>query len=356
MIGKGVSPAGTQKKAWNKGIKKSTVKKVEDQSTSSSKLKGQEYPDSSFNGYRIFDLDLLSKIINDVLCCKLCGNEVILEETRTVGLGGDYMLSCQGCSFTQSFSNCSRTGRRNTFYELNQRSVLASRVAGHGLSNLKVFCGIMDLPPPVTSNTFNTLQKTVFEAANNECEASMTRAINQEIASNCDLEENEEESSDIKELQIRGDGTWQKRGFQSLNGAVSIIGTESEKVLDHEVLSSYCQICTKWQKENGLPTGEKWEDWYCTHRLVCKRNYFGSAGGMETAGMIKIFERSEEKHKVQYTEFIGDGDSKTFPNLVKAQPYGPDVEIKKLECIGHVGKRFGTRMRTLKTNMKKKTQ
>ena len=94
------------------------------------------------------------------------------------------MLSSKGCNFTQSFSNCSRIGRRNTHYELNQRSVLVSRVAGHGLSDLKVFCGIMDLPPPVTSNTFNTLQKTVFEAANNECETSMTRAINQEIASN----------------------------------------------------------------------------------------------------------------------------------------------------------------------------
>ena len=100
-----------------------------------------------------------------------------------------------------------------------------------------------------------------------------------------------------------------------MNGAVSIIDTESEKVLDHEMLSSYCQICTKRQKENGLPTGEKWEDWYSTYRLVCKRNYFESAGGMETAGIIKIFKRSEEKHKVQYTEFIGDGDSKTFPNL-----------------------------------------
>ena len=120
----------------------------------------------------------------------------------------------------------------------------------------------MDLPPPVTSNTFNTLHKTVYEAVNNECEVNMTKAINQEIASNCDLEESEEESSDITKLQIRDDGTWQKREFQSLNGAVSIIGTESEKVLDHEVLSSYCQICTKWQKE-------KWSShWLKVGRLV----------------------------------------------------------------------------------------
>ena len=343
-----------RKRAWNRGLKQSTDKKIEDQSTSLSKLRGHEYPESNFHGYRIFDLDLLSKIINDVTCCKLCGGDVVLQEIQTVGLGGNYTLSCQGCNFTQSFSNCSMIGIRKTRYELNQRSVLASRVAGHGLSDLKVFCGIMDLPSPVSPNTFNTLQKTVFKAANDECEKSMTTAINQEIAANCDLESTEDENSDIKELQVRGDGTWQKRGFKSLNGAVSIIGTESEKVLDHEVLSSYCQICTQWQQENGLPTGDKWEDWYSTHRLVCKRNYFGSAGGMESAGMIKIFKRSEEKYNVQYTQFIGDGDSKTFPNIVNAEPYGPEVEIKKLECIGHVGKRFGTHMRKLKISFKGK--
>ena len=34
-------------------------------------------------------------------------------------------------------------------------------------------------------------------------------------------------------IKIKGDGTWQRRGFQSLNGAVIVIGAETEKVLDH---------------------------------------------------------------------------------------------------------------------------
>ena len=48
--------------------------------------------------------------------------------------------------------------------------------------------------------------------------------------------------------------------------------------------------------------------------------------------------------KLRFTTFIGDGDSKAFANLVAIKPYG-DV---KHECVGHVQKRMGTALRTLK--------
>ena len=57
---------------------------------------------------------------------------------------------------------------------------------------------------------------------------------------------------------------------------------------------------------------------------------------------------------MQNTKYIRDGDSKTYSNIVKAQPYGDQVQIEKHECIGHVGKRFGYHMRKLKTVWKKK--
>ena len=44
----------------------------------------------------------------------------------------------------------------------------------------------------------------------------------------------------------------------------------------------------------------------------CKANFKGSAPLMETEGVKRIFERSEEKHKLRYTEYYGDGDRKGF--------------------------------------------
>jgi hypothetical protein len=36
---------------------------------------------------------------------------------------------------------------------------------------------------------------------------------------------------------------------------------------------------------------------------------------METVGVKKIFGRSQEKYKLQYTEYFGDGDSKGFSEV-----------------------------------------
>ena len=55
--------------------------------------------------------------------------------------------------------------------------------------------------------------------------------------------------------------------------------------------------------------------------------------------------RSVQKHKLQYTTYISDGDSKAFRLIVNEKPYG-EKKIKKEECVGHVQKRMGTRLRT----------
>lgn len=47
---------------------------------------------------------------------------------------------------------------------------------------------------------------------------------------------------------------------------------------------------------------------------------------------------------MRYLFYLGDGDSKACASVNEAQVYGTDVEINKLECIGHVQKRMGTRL------------
>jgi len=74
---------------------------------------------------------------------------------------------------------------------------------------------------------------------------------------------------------------------------------------------------------------------------------------METNGTVDIFKRSVEKRNLQYTTFIGDGDSSSHPTVVEADPYH-GKEIKKGECIGHVQKRVGTNLRNIRKNMPNK--
>jgi len=57
--------------------------------------------------------------------------------------------------------------------------------------------------------------------------------------------------------------------------------------------------------------------------------------------MVRIFKRSVEKRGVRFVKYLGDGDSKSYSAVSNAQPYGPDVVVEKLECVGHVQKRMG---------------
>ncbi|GFV72343.1 uncharacterized protein TNCV_638051 [Trichonephila clavipes] len=66
---------------------------------------------------------------------------------------------------------------------------------------------------------------------------------------------------------------------------------------------------------------------------------------MEVDGIKEIFQRSVPQRNAKYIKYIGDGDTKTFPELQRTAPYS----IKKVECVGHIQKRMGARLRKLKT-------
>lgn len=133
-------------------------------------------------------------------------------------------------------------------------------------------------------------------------------------------------------LCVAVDGTWQKRGHTSLNGILSITSVDTGKVLDIYLMSKFCDCPGRVQSE---------------HLASCKANYIGTSGGMEAEGATTLFGRSVQKYKVQYTEYLGDGDSNGYEAVERSQPFDADVSIQKLECVGHVQKRIGTRIRNV---------
>ena len=56
---------------------------------------------------------------------------------------------------------------------------------------------------------------------------------------------------------------------------------------------------------------------------------------------------------MQYTQLIGDGDSKTHPSILAAGSYS-GAPVEKLECIGHIQKRFTSRLHNLRSKHKEK--
>lgn len=105
------------------------------------------------------------------------------------------------------------------------------------------------------------------------------------------------------------------------------------QVIDYEIMSKFC-LCP--QKLKNI------------HEENCIANYIGISGGMEVEGVSKVFEGSLRTYNVRYKHYLGDGDSRAFKAVSKKQLYDSEFAIMKLECIGHVQKQMGTRLRALK--------
>ena len=73
---------------------------------------------------------------------------------------------------------------------------------------------------------------------------------------------------------------------------------------------------------------------------------------MEAEGALRIYQQSEEKRKLRYIPYVGDGDSKSYARVRNAAPYGPAVFIDKEDCIAHVTKRMGSNLRSIITKYK----
>lgn len=69
---------------------------------------------------------------------------------------------------------------------------------------------------------------------------------------------------------------------------------------------------------------------------------------MEVVGVRHIFKRLQLNYGIRYEHYIGDGNCKGFETACAEKLYGADFEIKKMECVGHVHKRMGTRLKNYK--------
>ncbi|EFN60639.1 hypothetical protein EAG_00548, partial [Camponotus floridanus] len=226
-------------------------------------------------------------------------------------------------------------------YDVNRRLTLAMRLIGIGIRGISKFYAFMCLPKPVFQKSYDEIVQSIAVA---------TDAVKSKVLRKAAEEEKKisVEKGQLEGLTVSGDGSWRKRGFSSLYGFASLIGWFSGKVIDICVKSKYCKECEYWQKKEGTA---EYDEWYELHEPNCNANHSGSAGKMEPDAVVQMFSRSESTYNVRYAYYIEDGDSKTFKSIQDTKPYG-NFAVTKKECIGHVQKRLGTRLRNLKKEVK----
>ena len=82
----------------------------------------------------------------------------------------------------------------------------------------------------------------------------------------------------ILDLTVTFDGSWMKRGHNSLYGIGCVVDVETGLVLDLALLSLYCQRCAI-AKSQCRGNRAKFNRWLDSH-TECNQNYRSTSGGM----------------------------------------------------------------------------
>ena len=287
----------------------------------------------------LIDSRILENILSAVGCCPLCkstqlkfSNNISMKK----GLANYIEITCTSCDYFYSTYSSNRIDKPKQSgpnpFDVNARSIIACRVIGKGHTAMETFFGYMNCTSPMAYCSFTAMNHEIASCYANVASESTHQAV-REIRS----ENGEDEICDIG---VSCDGTWQKRGYSSLNGIVTVISIDTGKAIDYEVMVKKCAQCTLWESRKGTVA---YNEFMADQDNECLTNHKGSASMMEPQGVVSCFMRSLEKYKTRYTQYLGDGDTKSYLEVVKNDPYN-GVPINKLECIGHIQKRVGARL------------
>ena len=150
-------------------------------------------------------------------------------------------------------------------------------------------------------------------------------------------------------ITVSFDSSWKTRGFYSNIGFGAVISTNTKKVLDYEILTRLCELCSIWNEDKQKEQPLEYQSWIKRHKPNCNKNFTGSSH-MDTDAAERIWSRSLERNLV-YSVYVGDCDGKVFLQVTSLNHYLL-VIVRKEECLTHVAKRLKKNLKKVKANTK----
>ncbi|GFY13235.1 uncharacterized protein TNCV_2334991 [Trichonephila clavipes] len=125
----------------------------------------------------VVELDLLSFLMKNFLCCKYCCSSEKIELREHLkslrSLAVSLEINCHNCGESTSTMSSKIS---NKCYNVNLRLTYGMRAIGKGGAAARIFCGLMNLPPPPAkferhNSLFLNVLKTISERLH-ECSCS----------------------------------------------------------------------------------------------------------------------------------------------------------------------------------------
>ncbi|XP_065660932.1 uncharacterized protein LOC136084596 [Hydra vulgaris] len=211
-----------------------SAKKIKKISSSRPKLSS-----NIVTGYRFIDLEILNSVISTLICPVCMSSKLFLSENenKRKGLASCLYVNCCVCDYSREFYTSTLNIQKS--FDINTRAVYAMRSCGQGCSGFSRFVSLMDMPKPMTANNYNKIVIKLTNAVKSVAEDTMMDAAQElkDLKSNLVLNSIPDHVPNIVDVAVSCDGTWQRRGYSSNNGVVSVISMETGKVIDVEAMN-----------------------------------------------------------------------------------------------------------------------
>ena len=275
-----------------------------------------------------------------------------MREDGKSGFNSMLNIQCSNCGISTHLSSSQKIANGRA-YDVNRRAVYFALDSGIGFQGLEKFSSIFDTPM-LNKAAYQKHVESIVTITAQETEEELKGAALR-LRKLLQLEDQSITDSSIIDIAVSFDGTWAKRGHTSLFGVTFVISVDSGEVLDYEVLSKFCSICSHIERQK-VDNPDNYQRKRELHQNSgrCKVNYEGSSNAMEVKGAVRMWHRSIKKHGFRYMFMVSDEDSKSYNSVADSHCYGSNAVIQKIDCIGHVQKRMGKRLMMLKSTTKGK--
>ena len=163
---------------------------------------------SGLEGYRIVDMNTLAEFLAATVVCNKCHGQVTSseDEDQRMGLASKLAVTCRKCQHKEQ--SCTSKNINSSAMDVNRRMVLAMRLVGCGLEELKHFCCTMNMSGSFSKSSYSG-HGTVLRRCGKEVDKSMTKAVDDTrhlYGANPD---------GTVDIRVSADETRRKRGYSS---------------------------------------------------------------------------------------------------------------------------------------------
>lgn len=280
-------------------------------------------------------LDQLDTLVDTMRCpVRSCRNKITVTRSD---VGDILQTECKQCHTVVSSASPATYHHRNHDYSVPKiRQVYFSLITGIGYVGLQLNQALVT-GGKMNKAAYYTYCRLLYQEMDTFSEERMKEARAAVVKHYTETLHRKPDQDGFLDVDVSFDCTWMKRGYKSHAGVGFAMEVNTGMVIDLDVLFNYCQACISNNKKN---TQKK-------HK--CQKNFDGKAGAMEAAIAVRIWSRSSD-YKMRFTTFVGDGDSSAYNAVCGLNdgkgPY--EVPVIKEECVNHVSKRMGARLRKLK--------